>query len=329
MPSHVRTLACALGLLTLVAACGGSSDAQQIEGLIPSMRSAMSQGDWSEACSDMSYQSQSQVLSRLQTGGIDATSCAQALSKAAAQVPGFAHAVGVSARGLSISVNSVVVHADQATARVEAKARGRTTAGSASFVRQGGRCRLRTTTPDSSVIGAFSRSGSGSSQGQVLSRQEQSALAAVKASPNSAAAWSQLLQARWASAAQGANFNQSTNSFTTSGKQELTGVTRAWQRYRQLTRSPDPNLALIAARAYAFIGNDAGAASAWEVETAAKPDQLGYECLAATAYAAGQTEVGALALNKALSLAPKSQQAAIRLQINTVTSQPSVVQQAC
>lgn len=313
----------------LVAACGGSSDAQQIEGLIPSMLSAMSQGDWSEACSDMSYQSQSQVLSRLQTGGIDATSCAQALSRAATQVPGVAHAVGAATRGLSVDVRSVVVNGNQATARIEAKARGRTTVGSASFVRQGGRWRLSTTTPDSGLTGAFSGSGSGSSQNQALSQQEQSALAAVKASPNSAAAWSQLLEARWASAAQGANFNQSTNSFTTSGKQELTGVAQAWQRYRQLTRSPDPNLALIAARAYAFTGNYAGAASAWEAETAAKPNPLGYECLAATSYAAGQTEVGALALNKALSLAPKSRQATIRLQVNAVKSQPSVVQQAC
>ena len=179
------------------------------------------------------------------------------------------------------------------------------------------------------LLNAFTGNGSGSNQSQVVSQQERAALKAVKANPNSAAAWSQLVQARYSSAGEGSNFNSSTSTFTASGKRKLTEVTQDWQRYLQLTSSPDPTLATLAARTYAYLGNYSGAANAWEVEAAASPALSGYECMAASSYAAGETRKGDLALAKALSMAPKSQQATIKTEVTAAKTQPTVVQQQC
>src|ERR1700746_2816495 len=71
------------------------------------------------------------------------------------------------------------------------------------------------------LLNAFTGNGSGSNQSSVVSAQETSALKAVKADPNSAAAWSQLLQARWSTAGQSGNYNSTTGTFTASGKKKL------------------------------------------------------------------------------------------------------------
>jgi hypothetical protein len=179
------------------------------------------------------------------------------------------------------------------------------------------------------LLNAFTGNGSGNSQNQVVSQQEQSALKAVKAHPSSPAAWSALVQARWTAAGEAGSYNSTTGTFTASGRKELTGTTQAWQRYLQLVKNPDPNVAILAARAYTALGNYAGAASAWESETAASPSQLGYACLAATAYAAHQTDKGNLAMNQALSLTPKAQQATLKTQINATRTQPSLISREC
>ena len=177
------------------------------------------------------------------------------------------------------------------------------------------------------LLNAFTGNGSGNNQNQVVSAQEQSAMKAVKADPNSASAWSQLVQARWSTAGQNGNYNPTTATFTATGKKKLAQTTQAWQRYLQLTNSPDPSLAVLAARAYASQGNYSGAAGAWEVETAASPSELkGYECLAVSAYAAKQTRKGDLALNKALSMVPKAQQATLKSQISAAKTTPTVAQ---
>jgi hypothetical protein len=178
------------------------------------------------------------------------------------------------------------------------------------------------------LLNAFNGGGSSSNQNQVASQQERSALKAVKLNPSDPSAWSSLLQARWAAATQGNNYNSTTATFTSSGKQELTGVTQAWQRYTPLTKTPYPLLATLSARAYAYLRNYAGAANAWELETAASPGQFkGYECLAVSAYAAKQTRKGDLALTKAMSLAPKAQRTLVKTQISQAKTQPTLAQQ--
>jgi hypothetical protein len=178
------------------------------------------------------------------------------------------------------------------------------------------------------LLNAFGGGGSSSGQKAVVSQQEQQAIKQTQLDPNSAAAWSNLLQARWTSAGQGADFNSSTGQFTASGLKELSLATQAWQRYLSLTKNPDPNLAVLAARAYAGQQNYAGEASAWDIETLAAPGEVkGFECLAVSAYAAGQTRKGDLAEGKALSLVPKAQQTLLKNQLNQAKTQPTVAQE--
>jgi len=171
--------------------------------------------------------------------------------------------------------------------------------------------------------------GGGSAQKQVISQQEQAALREVRTNPNSATGWGDLLQARWIAAGQGSNYDTSTGTFTAAGKKELQGAATAWQRYIALVKTPDPSLAILAAKTYAALGDYAGAASAWDHETLANPDApKGYECLALTAYAASQTRKGQLAENKALSLLPKNQQLQVKTALDSARSSPSTAKSA-
>ncbi len=175
------------------------------------------------------------------------------------------------------------------------------------------------------ILNAFTGNGSGGAQKQVVSQQEKQALAAVKANPNSATAWGQLVSARWTSAAN--EFNQNTGQFTDVGKKDLNSTIQAWQKYTTLTTKADPTVAIQAARAYAQLGNYAGAAAAWEQETLAAPTEAkGYECLAATAYAAKQTRKGDLAAAKAVSLTPKASQLTLKQALEQAKTSPSVAQ---
>ncbi|HUA45132.1 MAG TPA: hypothetical protein VMA77_07890 [Solirubrobacteraceae bacterium] len=178
------------------------------------------------------------------------------------------------------------------------------------------------------LLNAFNGGGSSSGQKAVVSAQEQQAIKQTQTSPNDPAGWANLLQARWTSAGQGADFNSSTGQFTAAGLKELKLATQDWQKYLSLTKNPDPNLAVLAARAYAGQQNYAGEASAWDLETLAAPTAVkGFECLAVSAYAAGQTRKGDLAEAKALSLVPKNQQTLLKNQLNAAKTQPTVAQQ--
>jgi predicted Zn-dependent protease len=175
---------------------------------------------------------------------------------------------------------------------------------------------IRASGGGSGILNAFTAGGSSGAQSQVVSQAVKTALQQTRLHPNDPAGWAALVQARWTEAGQGNDYNTSTGTFTAAGKKELTGATQAWERYLQLTKQPDPNLAILAARAYAAGGNYSGEASAWEIETLANPNEAkGYECLAASAYAAKQTRKGDLATAKALSLVPKLSRATLKTQL--------------
>jgi hypothetical protein len=173
------------------------------------------------------------------------------------------------------------------------------------------------------LLNAFN--GGGNNQKQVISSEEKSALAQVKANPNNPAGWGNLLQARWISAGQETT---STGAFTAQGTKELNGAVQAWQHYLTLTKSPDPELAVTAARAYAKLGNYSGSAKAWEQVTLGEPTGAnGFECQAITAYAAGQTRLGDLASAKSLTLVPKAQQVSLKQTFQQAKSSKSTAQQ--
>lgn len=176
------------------------------------------------------------------------------------------------------------------------------------------------------LFGAFTGGGSSNSSQPVLSQTEKDAIQQTKQNPNSAAAWSALVQARWDSA-KGSDFNASTGTFTAAGQTELANAIVAWRRYSQLTKHPDSLTATIAARVYALQGNYAASAKTWEVVTGADPtDGHAFQCYAASAYAAKQTRLGDLAMSKALDLAPKLQRPILKEQIQAAKTNPQIAQ---
>jgi hypothetical protein len=177
------------------------------------------------------------------------------------------------------------------------------------------------------LLNAFTGGGSGNAQNSAVSQQEKTALRQTKADPSSPSAWAALINARWASA--NTNSQQTTTGFlfNTKGKQELAGTTQAWQRYTALTSKPNPDIAILAARAYAFQSEYSDAANAWEAEASASPSEAkGYECLALTAYAAKQTRKGDLAKAKALSLVPKASRKTLGTELDASKTTPSAAQ---
>jgi predicted Zn-dependent protease len=179
------------------------------------------------------------------------------------------------------------------------------------------------------LLNAFTGNGSGSgAQNQVVSQQEKNALKATQLNPTDPQAWASLVTARWTSANQGSDYNSSSGTFTTAGKKELSLATQAWQRYLQLTKQPDPTITILAARAYAQLGQYSNAASAWELEAAASPTEpKPFECLAATAYAAGQARKGDLASAKTLRLVPKLSQSQTKTLLKAAKASPQTAQQ--
>ena len=175
------------------------------------------------------------------------------------------------------------------------------------------------------MLTALTGNGSSSGQKQAVSQQEKNALRAVKLHPSDANAWGQLVSARWTSATQGSNYDPNTGVFTAAGKKELAGVGQAWQQYLKLTNKPDPNVAILAARANARLGAYAAEAAAWEIVSAGNPKSaIGFECLSASAYAAKQTRKGDLARDKALTLVPAAQRTTLRQQLSQAKTNPQV-----
>ncbi len=178
------------------------------------------------------------------------------------------------------------------------------------------------------LLNAFTGNGSGNAQSQVVSQQEKAALRQTKLHPGDPSAWSALVRLRYASSTGNAsNYDSATGAFTAAGKQELAATTSAWQRYVELIKSPDPDIAILAARAYGALAQYAGEARAWEIQALANPTvATGYECLAVSAYAAKQTRKGDLALAKALSLVPKLSRPALKSRIQAAQTTPAVAQ---
>ena len=178
------------------------------------------------------------------------------------------------------------------------------------------------------LLNAFTGKGSSSNQSSVVSQAEKNAIKATQINPNSAAAWANLIQARWSQArSSSADVNANTGQFTAAGNKELTALGQDWLHYKKLVKQPDANVAILAARAYQYLGNYSAATSAWGDITTANPTQAtAFECLAANAYAANQTRTGNLASAKALSLVPKAQRTLLQSRINQAKTNPAVAQ---
>jgi hypothetical protein len=177
------------------------------------------------------------------------------------------------------------------------------------------------------LLNAFGGGGSGSNnQSAALNAQEKAALKLTRKNPSDPAAWLALETARYQNASS-SGFNQSTNTYTEAGKKELANAGQAWQKYVSLVKAPSNEAAILAANAYATLGQYANSATAWEYATEADSSSVkSFECLAMTSYAAQQTRKGDLAAAKAAAMVPKASRKALTAQINLAKTQPSVAQ---
>jgi hypothetical protein len=172
------------------------------------------------------------------------------------------------------------------------------------------------------LLNAFGGGGNGGAQKQAVSQQEKQALAAIKLNPNNPTAWSELVQARYTSAASGADYNSTTGQFTAAGRAELASAMKAWQHYLALTKKPDQTLAVLAARAYSDLAQYKNEADAWQIVTAQNPHVPTYFVnLAIAAYQAKDLSLGDLASAKAVALTPQATRAQIKTQLQQVRAQ--------
>jgi hypothetical protein len=178
------------------------------------------------------------------------------------------------------------------------------------------------------LLNGLTGNGSTSGQQSAVSQAEKTAIKATQLNPTSAAAWGNLVQARWSNArSNNADVNATTGQFTAAGNKELATLGQDYQRYKSLVKQPDPNIAILAARAYQYVGNYSAATNAWSDITAANPSEAtAFECQAANAYAASNTRIGDLASAKALSLVPKAQQTLLKSRISQAKTDPTVAQ---
>jgi|SRR5581483_10166735 len=167
------------------------------------------------------------------------------------------------------------------------------------------------------LLNAFTNNGSGSNQGAVKSQAEQAALKLTKQQPNNPSAWNQLLTAQWS------DFTQLTSP--TAEKRQLNAIVQTYSHYLTLTKNPDPTAALLASRAYAFLGQYTQSTAAKQIFANANPTNANaFECLAVAAYAAKNNRLGDLASQKALSLLPASIRFETQQTLNRAKTQPSL-----
>ena len=162
------------------------------------------------------------------------------------------------------------------------------------------------------LLNAFTNNSGGSGGSSYADQQLKQAIKAAKKDPKSAGKWAALMQARWAAAGSGSNFNTTSKTYTAGGKKQLRFGAEAWQQYVKLSGSkPGIAYAQLAAGIYQALGQWSDEAVAWnyaaQTEAGSQQALTPYLCLALSSYAAKQTPKGDLAAAQALKLTPKLQ----------------------
>jgi tetratricopeptide (TPR) repeat protein len=166
------------------------------------------------------------------------------------------------------------------------------------------------------LIDAIQGNGSTTASSDTFQKRVDALEKRTQANPRDAAAWDQLANVRFSVATSGENYDQTNRVYTTKGKAELGRAAAAWTRYLALNPSK-PN-ADTAGKMVQALGTDglrryADAVKALEIVLDSRPAtyQL-YAQLAVLAHGAKQDRKATLSTDKAVELAPKSQQKAVR-----------------
>jgi len=148
----------------------------------------------------------------------------------------------------------------------------------------------------------------------------------VQANPRDSRAWAQLADVRFQTATTGANYDQTTQTYTAKGKAALRQAADAWQRHLALSpEKPNQRVANEMVTAYGAAGlrnyGEAVKALEFVIDATPKATYQQYAQLAVLAHGAKQTRKEKLATAKAADLAPKGQAKTVRDQIKAAEQQ--------
>jgi hypothetical protein len=164
-------------------------------------------------------------------------------------------------------------------------------------------------------------SSSSSFAGQIKKYQKQ-----VKAQPANIAAWEKLTAAQLHEAGGEAFVSPTTGAPTAKGKELFAQASRSWERYIALNPpKPSLELAKLMLRVYGAEGlnQPASAVQVLQLVVAAEPKNASYyAALAEYAYKAKNVRVGDLASEKAVSLAPASERARVKSELEASKKSP-------
>jgi hypothetical protein len=183
------------------------------------------------------------------------------------------------------------------------------------------------------LFGAFTGSNShNGANSSAVTSQVKSALAQTKKNPSSAAAWSNLVNARF-SAANSVGYDNTSATYTKSGKQQLQLLTQAYNKYTSLAKTPSPNTATIAAKAYTQLGNWKTASGVYQAVLAGESGSNrlhALECVTLTSYAAKNDRVAQLAEARVLALLPtKAVRKETKTELEQAKTSTTVVTETC
>lgn len=165
------------------------------------------------------------------------------------------------------------------------------------------------------------------SNGSTYGKQVSSAEARTRKHPAEAAAWAALADARVHEASQSEFYNESTQQFTSQGKELLTKASSAWNQYTALNPSkPNVTVAQEMLRVYGQEGlnQPTSAVQVLQLVIAAKPPNAAlYGDLAMYAYQAKNTSLGELAAQKTISLTPAAKRKEIEARLEQIKKNPT------
>jgi hypothetical protein len=180
------------------------------------------------------------------------------------------------------------------------------------------------------LFGAFTgNNGGGGGANKAVTAQVKQAIARTKKEPSSPGAWANLVSARL-SAANSVGYDSTTSTYTKTGQQQLQLLTQAYTHYTSLTKHPDSNVQLLAARAYTQLSDWSRASATYQSVLASSASDLkALECVALTSYAAKNDRVAQLAEARALARLPKTVRAQTKTELEQAKTSTTIVTQTC
>lgn len=158
-------------------------------------------------------------------------------------------------------------------------------------------------------------------------KQIAAAEARTKKKPAEAAAWAALAEARLHETAASEFYDEATQQFTSKGKQKLTRVVAAWNRYVALNPTkPTLTIAQDMLRVFGEEGlnQPAEAVAVLQLVIPTRPPSASlYGYLAKFAYQAKNPRVGDLASAKAVSLTPAKERKRVKTELEELKKNPT------